>query len=64
MKKDSIIILIRIVYDCSCKDKIGYVSLNDCIELYFFMMNDIMLILIRFRLNKFVVIVDIEKVFF
>ena len=61
VKKDSTTTPIRIVYDCSCKDKTGHVSLNDCIEPYSPMMNDITSILTRFRLNKFAVTADIEK---
>lgn len=58
--KDSTTTPIRIVYDCSCKDRTGHVSLNDCIEPYSPMMNDITSILTRFRLNQFA---DIEKDF-
>ncbi|XP_052699402.1 uncharacterized protein LOC128176925 [Crassostrea angulata] len=46
-----------------CKDKTGHVSLNDCIEPYSPVMNDITSILTRFRLNKFAVTADIEKAF-
>ncbi|XP_065941328.1 uncharacterized protein [Magallana gigas] len=63
VKKDSTTTPIRIVYGCSCKDKTGHVSLNDCIEPYSPMMNDITSILTRFRLNKFAVTADIEKAF-
>ena len=49
------------MYDCSCKISSENVSLNDCLRTTTQMLNDLSLILIRFRLNRFGITTDIEK---
>ncbi|XP_077866221.1 uncharacterized protein LOC144353806 [Saccoglossus kowalevskii] len=53
---------IRIVYDCSCT-QYPNPSLNDCLETGPSLINDLVEILIRFRVNKIAFTSDIEKAF-
>ncbi|XP_071149289.1 uncharacterized protein [Mytilus edulis] len=63
VKKDSATTLIRIVYDCSCRETPDIPSLNDCLLNIPPNLNDIAAILLRFRLHKYAVTTDIEKAF-
>lgn len=60
--KDSTTTPIRIVYDCSCKTPTG-VSLNDCLEIGPPLQNDMLAILLRFRIQTIGLTADIEKAF-
>ena len=60
--KDSETTPIRIVYDCSCKQGEDP-SLNDCLEKGPILMNNLVEILIRFRLYPIAFTSDIEKAF-
>ncbi|XP_070559938.1 uncharacterized protein [Ptychodera flava] len=62
VKKDSETTPIRIVYDCSCKAGNG-VSLNDCLSTGTPLLNDLVSILIRFRVHRYALSADIEKAF-
>ncbi|XP_060554822.1 uncharacterized protein LOC132715774 [Ruditapes philippinarum] len=62
VKKDSNTTPIRIVYDCSCKSR-DQPSLNDCLMSTPPELNDLIGILIRFRMNKYAIATDIEKAF-
>ena len=61
--KESSTTPIRIVYDCSSKDKMGNPSLNECLESHPPIMNDITGILMRFRARKYATTADLEKAF-
>lgn len=63
VKKDSSTTLIRIVYDCSCRQSSDKPSRNDCLRNDPPMLNDITSILMRFRRNQLAVATDIEKAF-
>ena len=60
--KDSPTTPIRIVYDCSCK-QLNNPSLNDCLDVGPCLTNNLVEILIRFRLHKVAFVSDIEKAF-
>ena len=61
-RSDSTTTPIRIVYDCSCK--VGdSPSLNDCLKTGPPLQNDLAAILVRFRLNQYAFVADIEKAF-
>jgi len=60
VKKDSITMPIRIVYDCSCQEQVSSASLNDCLMV---VPNNLCAILLRFRGHKFRLSTDIEKGF-
>jgi hypothetical protein len=60
--KDSATTPLRIVYDCSCKTPAG-VSLNDCLEIGPPLQNDMLAILLRFRVHTIGLTADIEKAF-
>lgn len=53
---------LRVVYDCSCKTPEG-VSLNDCLDIGPPLQNDMLHILLRFRLHNIAISADIEKAF-
>ena len=63
VKKDSVTTPIRIVYDCSCKKSSDHPSLNDCLQPFPPVLNDLTKILIRFRFKNYGVCTDIEKAF-
>jgi hypothetical protein len=63
VKKDSITTPIRIVYDCSAKANRNEPSLNDCLEKGPPLLNDLVGMLIRFRLHETAFVSDIEKAF-
>ena len=60
--KDSDTTPIRIVFDCSAKTGNSY-SLNDCLLTGPSRVNDLGSILLRFRLNEYACVADIEKAF-
>ncbi|KAI9558404.1 hypothetical protein GHT06_015184 [Daphnia sinensis] len=60
--KDSITTPLRIVYDCSCKTPAG-VCLNDCLDIGPPLQNDILAVLLRFRVHQICLTADIEKAF-
>jgi hypothetical protein len=60
--KESATTPLRIVYDCSCKTPAG-VSLNDCLEIGPPLQNDMLAILLRFRIHPIGLTADIEKAF-
>lgn len=53
----------RIVYDASAKTKKENKSLNQCLHKGPVLLHDLVGILLRFRLNKIVLVSDIEKAF-
>lgn len=61
--KDSITTPIRIVYNCSAKASKHRPSLNECLYTGPSLVNDLLAVLLRFRLNKYAVTSDIEKAF-
>ena len=63
VKKDSATKPIRIVYDCSCRQPADKPSLNHCLQSTPLQLNELAGILILFRMNKFAITTDIEKVF-
>ena len=60
--KDSATTPIRIVYDCSFKQK-EHPSLNDCLQSGPPLLNDLTGVLLRFRLHQYGITADIEKAF-
>jgi len=62
LKPQSLTTPIRIVYDCSGRSKTG-VSINDCLDEGPALQNDMLHILLRFRLHKYGLFSDIEKAF-
>ena len=62
VQKESKTTPIRIVYDCSCKER-DQPSLNDCLETGPPLLNDMVKILLRFRLHTVAFSSDIEKAF-
>lgn len=62
VEKESSTTPLRIVFDCSCKTRTG-VSLNDCLEIGPPLQNDMLAILLRFRLHRIALTADIEKAF-
>ena len=60
--KDSSTTPIRIVYECSCSQR-QEPSLNDCLDTGPCLMNDLVEILIRFRLHPIALVSDIDKAF-
>ena len=60
--KDSATTPLRIFHDCSCKTPAG-VSLNDCLEIRPPPQNDMLAILLRFRVHTIGLTADIEKKF-
>lgn len=63
VKKNSATTPIRVVYDCSCKQSEHDPSLNDCLLRGPDFLNDLCLILLRFRTHAFAISTDIEKAF-
>ena len=63
VEKDSPTAPIRIVFNCSCKQGSNYPCLNDCLMIGFPCSNDLCAILVHFRLHRFGISTDIEKVF-
>ena len=63
VKKDSLTTPIRIVYDCSFKESSDNPSLNDCLDKGPDLLNELLGILLRFRLPRFAFTSDIEKAF-
>lgn len=63
VKKDSVTTPIRIVFDGSCRQEKGSVSLNDCLLVGPPFLNDLCSILLRFRIPAFAFATDIEKAF-
>lgn len=61
-KGDSLTTKLRIVYDCSLQDS-NKISLNDCLVQGPNLVNDLVKVLINFRLGKFAIISDISKAF-
>ena len=61
--KESATTPVRIVYDCSCREARHLASLNDCLETGPAFLNDLSIILLRFRSHKFGLTADIEKAF-
>ncbi|XP_052227507.1 uncharacterized protein LOC127842188 [Dreissena polymorpha] len=53
----------RIVYDCSCRKVTGSASLNDCLRSTPPELNDLTLLLMKFRIGQYGVVSDIEKAF-
>ena len=62
VKKDSVTTPIRVVFDCSASDNKNP-SLNDCLETGPSLVPDLTKVLLRFRLNKYAWVSDIEKAF-
>ena len=62
VEKESATTPLRIVYDCFCKTATG-VSLNDCLETGPPLQNDMLEILLRFRIHRIGLSADIEKAF-
>ena len=63
VKKNSATTLIRIVYDCSCRQSSHHPSLNDCLLPGPHFLNDLCAILLHFRTHNYAISADIEKVF-
>ena len=63
VKKDSPTTPIRVVYDCSCKTSPAKPSLNECLEKGPPLLNDMIGILLRFRIHDKAFSSDIEKAF-
>ena len=63
MKKESNTTPIRVVYDCSAKVSSKSLSLNDCLYTGPSLVPDLAQVLLRFRCQKYVFILDIEKAF-
>ena len=61
--KDSKTTPLRIVYDCSARMSKSSVSLNDCLFTGPSLISDLTKVLLRFRLNKYACLSDIEKAF-
>ena len=61
--KDSDTTPIRIVFDCSAKQDSSKPSLNDCLLTGPSMVNDIISLLLNFKLKNFACVADIEKAF-
>ncbi len=62
-KESSVNTKIRVVFDCSCKDPRTGQSLNDFLWKGLNLTNDLVQILLRFRLYKVALTADIEKAF-
>ena len=60
--KDSVTTPIRIVFNCSCKSRNG-VSLNDCLKTGPSLHNNMLSIIIRFRVHPYGITADVEKAF-
>ncbi|MBV2113425.1 MAG: aspartyl protease family protein [Candidatus Thiodiazotropha sp. (ex Ctena orbiculata)] len=54
---------VRVVYDASAKAKKSHRSLNECLYRGPVMLQDLIGILLRFRLNNIAIVADIEKAF-
>ena len=61
--KDSQTTPLRIVYDCSCKASKHSPSLNDCLLTGPSLLNDLVSILLRFKLDKYACTSDIKQAF-
>lgn len=61
--KQSVTTPIRVVYNCSAKMSKHSPSLNECLLTGPNLINDLAAVLLRFRLNKFACISDIEKAY-
>ena len=59
VEKDSPTTLIRIVFDCSCRQSSKYPSLNDCLMIGLPCANDLCAILLRFKSHRFGISTDI-----
>ena len=62
-KKSSTTTPVRPVFDASCKTTSG-LSLNDCLHIGQNLLPDLMMLLIKFRQNKYAFCADISKAFF
>ena len=60
--KDSATTPVRVVFDCSARASNG-ISLNDCLESGPSLVPDLVKVLLRFRLQKYAFVSDIEKAF-
>ena len=63
VKKDSVTTPIRVVFDCSCAKSRVNPSLNGCLEEGPELLNDLVLILLRFRIPAIAYSSDIENAF-
>ena len=63
VRKESSMMPIRIVYDCSCRQSQNQPSLNDCLIVGPTFLNDMCGILLRFRIHRYGFSTDIEKAF-
>ena len=63
VKRDSRTTPVRIVFDCSAKRNAESPSLNDCLWTGPTLTSDLLQMLLKFRMNKFVCTSDIEKAF-
>jgi len=63
VKKDSVTVPIRIVYDCSCRGNANSANLNDCLTPVPPYLNNLCTILLRFHSHAFALATDIEKAF-
>ena len=61
--KDSNTTPTRVVFDCSARTGKGVLSLNDCLYTGPSLVSDLCQILLRFRLDEYVAVSDIEKAF-
>lgn len=61
-REDSLTTKLRIVFNCSLKDK-NKISLNDCLVQGPNMINDLVKVLLNFRLGKYAIVSDISKAF-
>lgn len=62
LKEDSNTIKLRVVFDASCKTRIG-VSLNDCINVGLTIQGDLFDIILRLRQHQFAMSADIAKMY-
>ena len=62
--KDSTTTPIKIVFDCSAKENINKLSLNDCLQTGTCLLTDMVSVLTRFRIGKYAATADIRKAYF
>ncbi|XP_068213991.1 uncharacterized protein [Palaemon carinicauda] len=63
VRKNSSTTPLRVVYNCSAKPSKSSASLNDCLMTDLSLTEKLFDLLVRFRMNKFACIADIEKAF-